>query len=140
MRGTASITGTGLVLAALFAAGPAALGAEPAGYQLESEMKFSGAVAGWDYLSFDEQNRRLYISRRSLGEFVFAPDTNEVRGPIKDSEGTNGVALAPDLGRGYTTNGDGTSTVFDLKTLATIERVKVAEDNDANIYDPATHR
>src|SRR3954463_5615426 len=74
MRGTISITGAGLALAALFVSAPSAIGAEPAGYRLVSEMKLPGAVAGWDYLSFDEQNRRLFISRRTLGEFVYAPD------------------------------------------------------------------
>ena len=108
-------------------------------YVLKRETKFPGNKVGWDYLNFDKSSRRLFIARRDEGVWVYTPDTGKME-KIRQSENANGVALAPDLNRGYTTNRDGTSTVFNLKTLKPITRVKVAEDNDANAYDPATHQ
>jgi DNA-binding beta-propeller fold protein YncE len=54
----------------------------------------------------------------------------------------HGIALAPDLGRGFTSNGRAnTVTIFDPKTLATLGTVKVpAENPDAILYDPISHR
>ena len=52
------------------------------------------------------------------------------------------MALATDLGRGFTSNGRANSlTVFDLKTLKPVEEIKVTGENpDAILYDPATKR
>ena len=53
----------------------------------------------------------------------------------------HGIALAPELGRGFTSNGrEGTVSIFDLKTLATSSKVKVGDNPDAILYDPATKR
>jgi DNA-binding beta-propeller fold protein YncE len=54
----------------------------------------------------------------------------------------HGIALAPELGRGFTSNGrEGTVSIFDIKTLATSNKVNVGGQNpDAIIYDPATKR
>jgi DNA-binding beta-propeller fold protein YncE len=53
----------------------------------------------------------------------------------------HGIALAPELGRGFTSNGrEGTVSVFDIKTLATSDKVKVGDNPDAILYDPATKR
>ena len=56
-------------------------------------------------------------------------------------QGVHGIALAPELGRGFTSNGrENTVSIFDLKTLATSGKVKVGENPDAILYDPATQR
>jgi DNA-binding beta-propeller fold protein YncE len=94
---------------------------------------------GWDYLTLDPAARRLYISHATQVQ-VFDIGQEKLIGQIPDTPGVHGVALAPDLGRGFTSNGkEGTVTIFDLKTLKTIDRVKVdAENPDAILYDPAT--
>jgi YVTN family beta-propeller protein len=52
------------------------------------------------------------------------------------------VALAPDLNHGFTSNGrDSSVTMFDLKTLAVLGRIKLGARNpDAIEYDPASKR
>lgn len=42
----------------------------------------------------------------------------------------------PAFDRGYTTNEDGTTTVFSLSTLETIDRIKVGNDADAAVFEP----
>ncbi len=62
-------------------------------------------------------------------------------GDIADTPGVHGIALAPELGRGFVSNGrEGTVSIFDIKTLATSSKVKVGENPDAILYDPATKR
>ncbi len=62
-------------------------------------------------------------------------------GDIADTPGVHGIALAPELGRGFTSNGrEGTVSIFDMKTLATSSKVKVGDNPDAILYDPATKR
>lgn len=68
-------------------------------------------------------------------------DSVKVVGDIADTPGVHGIALAPELGRGFTSNGrENTVSIFDLKTLATTGKVKVGENPDAILYDPATKR
>jgi DNA-binding beta-propeller fold protein YncE len=54
----------------------------------------------------------------------------------------HGIALAQDLGKGFTSNGrDNTVTVFDLKTLKEMAKIKIDGENpDAILYDEATQR
>src|SRR5579872_6894039 len=68
-------------------------------------------------------------------------DSGKSVGDIGDTPGVHGIALAPEFGRGFTSNGrEGTVSIFDLKTLATSSKVKVGENPDAILYDPATKR
>jgi len=97
-----------------------------------------GGEGGWDYLTYDKDGRRLFITR---GNHVMVVDTGtlKVSGDIPDLSGTHGVALAPELGRGFISNGgDNTVTIFDLKTLKKLDSVKVGERPDAILYDPFT--
>ncbi len=135
----ASVVLSGFVAAASHGAQAQDQASPTVSYALKSETKFAGQKVGWDYLNFDAGSRRLFIARRDAGIWAYSPDTGSMT-MVKQSENTNGVALAPDLGRGYTTNRDGSTTIFDLKSLAPIARMKVAEDNDANIYDAATRQ
>lgn len=99
-----------------------------------------GGEGGWDYLTIDSDSRRLFVSR-STHVMVIDADTGKVAGDIADTSGVHGIALAPDLGRGFTSNGKaGTSTVFDLKTLAPITTVKTGDNPDAILYDAFTKR
>jgi DNA-binding beta-propeller fold protein YncE len=101
----------------------------------------AGGEGGWDYLIADTASERLYVSR---GTHVMVVDLarDSVIGDIPNTPGVHGIALARALGRGFTSNGrDTTVTIFDLKTLAPIARVKVTGRNpDAIVYDPASGR
>src|SRR5438093_1802311 len=75
-----------------------------------------GGEGGWDYLKADAESRRLFISR-ATHVIVMDMDSGKVVGDILDTPGVHGIALANELGRGFTSNGrEGTVTIFDLKT------------------------
>jgi DNA-binding beta-propeller fold protein YncE len=101
----------------------------------------TGGEGGWDYLTVDASARRLYVSRGTR-VLVLNADSGAPEGEIPNTEGVHGIALAPDLGRGFTSNGRAnTVTIFDPKTLATLGTVKVPGENpDAILYDPLSHR
>ena len=116
---------------ALAAAGP--------GYHVTTTYKVGGE-GWWDYLTADSDARRVYISR-GTHVMVIDADSGKPVGDIPDTPGVHGIALAPELGRGFTSNGrEGTVSIFDIKTLATSSKVKVGDNPDAILYDPATKR
>ena len=99
-----------------------------------------GGEGGWDYLKLDPGSRRLYISR-ATHVIVLDGDTGKPVGDIADTPGVHGIALAPDLGRGFISNGrEGTVSIFDLATLKTVKKVPVGDNPDAILFDPATKR
>jgi hypothetical protein len=128
-----------VALVMLFLASLAVAAAAPE-YKVKATYKVGGE-GGWDYLTADASARRLYISR-GTHVIVLDLDSGKSVGDIPDTQGVHGIALAPDLGRGFTSNGrEGTVTVFDMKTLAPIgQKIKVGENPDAILYDPATKR
>ncbi len=111
-----------------------------AGYHLLQKLAVGGE-GGWDYLTLDSAARRLYVSRGTR-VVVLDVDSGKTVGEIPGTEGVHGIALAPDLHRGFTSNGrSSTVTTFDTGTLAVVGSVKATGDNpDAIIYDPASHR
>ncbi len=123
---------------ALLVAGVALAAAGP-GYKVVTTYKIGGD-GGWDYLTADAAARRLYISR-ATHVMVLDLDSGKTVGDIPDTPGVHGIALAPELGRGFVSNGrEGTVSIFDIKTLATSSKVKVGDNPDAILYDPATKR
>jgi len=100
-----------------------------------------GGEGGWDYLTVDPDAHRIYVSR---GTHMMVVDevSGMVIGDIPDTKGIHGIALAPELNRGFTSNGQAnTVTMFDLKTLKPIAEIKVTgEDPDNIIYDSTTKR
>jgi DNA-binding beta-propeller fold protein YncE len=63
-------------------------------------------------------------------------------GDIPETHRTHGIALAPTSNHGFTTNGgDSTVTMFDLKTLAVVKKIKIpAGGLDGIMYDDFTNR
>lgn len=127
-----------LVVSTAFLAAVAWAAAGP-GYRVVTTYNVGGD-GGWDYLTLDSDARRFYISRGTHVTVIDA-DSGKGVGDIADTPGVHGIALAPELGRGFTSNGrEGTVSIFDIKTLATSNKVKVGEGPDAILYDPATKR
>ena len=124
----------GLAAAPLFAAP-----ATPAAYHLVQTFK-PGGDTGWDYLTVDSQARRFYISRGTYMQVLNA-DSGKLIGVITSTNGVHGIAIAPSLGRGFTSNGrDNTVSIIDLKTLKTTGTVAVGNRPDAILYDAASKR
>jgi DNA-binding beta-propeller fold protein YncE len=129
--------GAGLLLAA--APGHAAQVVRGS-YEVAKTYK-PGGEGGWDYLTVDPDAHRLYFGRSTRVQ-VLDVESGQLVGEISDTPGIHGVALAPDLGRGYTSNGrDSSITVFDLKTLAVVTKIHIDGRNpDAILYEPVSHR
>jgi YVTN family beta-propeller protein len=131
-------------LSALFvvAAGGGASGADApaASYGVVARYALGGS-GGWDYLSVDEKRHRLYVSR---GDHVQVVDTvsGQLVGDLAGTAGVHGIAIAADLGLGFTSNGRaGSVTVFDLDTLGVVDTVTVTGTNpDAIVYEPFSKR
>src|ERR1700687_4578920 len=100
-----------------------------------------GGPGRWDYCLVDSAARRLYVAH-ATHVVVLDADSGAVVGDIPDTLGVHGIALAPELSRGFTSNGRAnTVTIFDLKTLKAIATVKSGGLNpDAIYYDAASKR
>jgi YVTN family beta-propeller protein len=105
------------------------------GRQVVQRWKIGGA-GGWDYLTVDSRHR-LFLSRGTQVDVVDT-QSGKILGTIPDTQGVHGIALAPELHRGFTSNGRADSvTVFDLDTLKSIQEVKVPAHNpDSILYEP----
>ena len=99
-----------LTLSALFAIGAFAA---PTGWKILKEIKIGGE-GGWDYLTMDSAARRLYVSHNTH-VVVVDPDAGKVVGDIPDTPGVHGIALVPELNKGFVSNGRGNNvTIFDI--------------------------
>src|SRR5262245_20397478 len=100
-----------------------------------------GGDGFWDYLVADPDSRRLFVSH-DAHVVVVDMDSGKLLGDIPDTPGVHGIALANELARGFTSNGrEGTVTIFDVKTLKPITKVKdVGTNPDAILFDPASKR
>jgi len=103
-------------------------------YKLLKEIQVGGE-GGWDYLAVDQFARRLYVSH-STKVVVVDIDKDTVVGEIADTPGVHGIAIAPKLGLGFTSNGrENKASIFDLKTLKTSSKVDTGENPDAILYE-----
>ena len=101
-----------------------------------TEIPIGGAGA-FDYLNVDSGARRLYVTH---GTEVVVIDTtsNKIVGRIADTPRVHGIAIVPELGRGFTTNGgENKVSVVDLKTLQTISKIETGANPDAVLYEPS---
>lgn len=99
-----------------------------------------GGEGGWDYLTVDSAARRLYVAR-SNRVVVIDLDQETVVGELPDTPGVHGIALVPELSKGFTSNGaDGTVTVFDLKSLKATGKIEARGVPDAILYDSVSKR
>ena len=133
----AAALGVAVFTGAFLLAVSAAPGAS--GYKVIKTVPISGE-GGWDYVTVDSDARRVYVSHGTQ-VVVLDADSYEVVGSIPDTQGVHGIAIASDLGRGFTSNGrTNTATIFDLKTLKTIGTVNTGANPDAIVYDSGTKR
>jgi DNA-binding beta-propeller fold protein YncE len=99
-----------------------------------------GGDGGWDYLTVDDAAGRLYISRSSH-VMVVDLETGKQAGDIPNTEGVHGIAIAPEFGRGFTSNGRSNDvTIFELKTLKVLGKVPTGLNPDSIRYDSASKR
>ena len=110
------------------------------GYRVLNKIKIGG-TGGWDYLTYEGKSNRLYLSHGTQVEVVDL-GAGKVIGQITQLHGVHGIAVAPDLNKGFISNGSSNSvTVFDLKTLARLGEPAVGGQNpDSICFEPKTQR
>ena len=130
-----------LIIGSLLLGVFSASGATTVAYHLAKAYKFGAAPGGreyFDYITVDPASRRIYLSH-GTEVLVVNADTGAMEGKISGLELSHGVALVPDLGHGFITDGEqGKIVIFDLKTLKVIGGVAAAKDADSILYDPAS--
>jgi DNA-binding beta-propeller fold protein YncE len=115
-----------------------ALAVPAATYHL-SHQYLIGGDGGWDYLSIDGENRRLYVSHGKQLDVIDA-DNGKIVGVVPDLPGVHGVAIVPDLERGFSSNGkDSSVSIFNTKTFKVVKTVHVNRP-DFILYDAASER
>jgi DNA-binding beta-propeller fold protein YncE len=131
--------GLGFLGMAAFAAA-----APDGGYNLLHTYKFGSAPGAtreyFDYITVDSAARRVYLSHGTEVKVIDA-DRGASVGDVTGLKLDHGVALAPEFGRGFITDGEqGKVIFFDLKTLQMTGEAKAAPDADCVVYDPASKR
>ncbi len=96
--------------------------------------------SGWDYITVDSEGRRLYVPHGSE-VVVIDLDSGGIVGKITGQMDLHGVAIAREFGRGFASATDpGSVAIFDLKTFAVMDKLRVGDDPNGIIYDPKTKR
>jgi len=118
---------------------PTLLVAASTGYHILNEIKIGGE-GGWDYLTVDSAARRLYVSH-ATHVVVVDLETGKTVGDIPDTPGVHGIALVPELNKGFISNGRGNNvTIFDMKTLKATGTAATEMNPDDITYDPISKR
>src|SRR5882672_8559053 len=100
-----------------------------------------GGDGAWGDLEYDAATHRLFIARAKTIQVVDT-DARKLVKEIPCSDGPHGLALAPDLRRGYLTSlADTTVLVFDLDSLVAVRSTKMVPPSTGTlVYDAASHR
>jgi len=134
LKSLATLTGLALVVSVL--AGHTPVRAADGPYKLLTEITI-GTAGGWDYASVDSAGKRLFVSH---GTSVVVIDTgkNTVVGEIAPTLGVHGIAVAPELGKAFVSDGRANKAeIVDLKTLKIVASVETGQNPDAILYEPA---
>jgi DNA-binding beta-propeller fold protein YncE len=128
-----------LVISMIFTS---ALQAQPkvSEYKIARVIHLTGD-GGWDYLSVDLVNNRLFVSHGTQVNVVDLKKGEEIS-VIPNTNGVHGIAIANDLNKAFISCGRDTSVkVVDLNTFKEIATVKVTGQNpDAILYDQYSHK
>jgi YVTN family beta-propeller protein len=124
----------GLLAAALLSITPVLLHAQT--YVLDKKIPLTGD-GGYDYLSIDKVNNRLYVSHGTMVNVVDLATEKQV-GVIEGMKGVHGIAIVNKEGKGFISDGRANAAVaFDLNTFKVIATIPLdAKGPDAIIYDP----
>jgi DNA-binding beta-propeller fold protein YncE len=121
-----------------------ALGVESANAQADwavIKTLHIGGTGAWDYLTVDPATHRLFVPR-TTHTMVIDANSGKLLGDIPGQKNAHGVAIVPEVGRGFISDGGGSGqiVVFDLKTYAVLGRIATVPDTDGIIFDPTSRR
>jgi YVTN family beta-propeller protein len=107
-------------------------------WKVSKEIRIGGE-GGWDYLAVEPGSRHLFVTH--MNHVLVIDLKTEKTVATLDSQKAHGIAFAPELHRGFISNGDSnTVTIFDLDTLKPLQSVPVGQGPDAICYEPVTKR
>ena len=100
-----------------------------------------GGEGGTDYVTAEPGTGRVFVSR-STHVMVVDGRTGKVLGDIPDTPRMHGIALATKSNHGFISNaGDSTVTMFDLKSLAALRKIRIPQGGlDGIMYDAYSDR
>jgi len=96
-----------------------------------------GGDGGMDYVTLDAKSHRLYVPR-STHTMVIDADSGKTIADIPGQKHNHGVALVPDVGRGFISDGSGAVVIFDLNTNAVLGTITAQPDADGIIFEKAS--
>lgn len=135
--------GLGLVLGVAWFGTQVSTAAAAGGYHLLKKVSLgaTGDTEYFDYITVDSAARRVYLSHGTEIKVIDA-DKFTVVGTISgDFKRDHGIALVPELNRGFISDGTlGQALMVDLKTLKITGQVKAEDDADSILYDAASKR
>lgn len=109
-------------------------------YTMTGSIPFAGDQTYWDYLIADASTHQLYVTRENEVLVVDLATMHEVA-RIKNLKRVHGIALANELQKGFLSDGgDNAVVVFDLKSNAVTQKIKVGNAPDAILYEPTRKR
>jgi len=107
-----------------------------AGWAVEKTFHIGGD-GGWDYITLDAKNHRLYVPR-STHTMVIDAESGKTIADIPGQKHNHGVALVPGDGRGFISDGSGAIVIFDLKTNGVLGTIAAPLDADGIIFEEAS--
>ncbi len=109
------------------------------GYHILNKIKIGG-TGGWDYATVDSNAQRLYATHATQVDVVDL-GSGKVVGSIQQLHNVHGVAIVPDLNKGFISNGGSNSvTIFDLKSMAKTGEPQTGMNPDSICYEPKTQK
>src|SRR3974390_323394 len=104
------------------------------GYHLIKTVQLGAAPGGgeyFDYITVDSAARRVYLAHGTEIKVINANNFNVVSTITGGLKRTRGVAVVPELGKGFISDGDlAAAVMFDLKALKVTGQVKADKDAD----------
>src|SRR5579862_674152 len=124
----------GILLACSFILPSIAIAQGSSGFSIEKTFHIASS-GGWDYISVGPGNNRIYVSHGTQVNILDETSGDSV-GVIPGTTGVHGIAFAPALNKGFTSNGRlNTVTAFDLKSNEIITQIPAGQNPDAIMYD-----
>jgi DNA-binding beta-propeller fold protein YncE len=105
-------------------------------YKVIQSLKVGGP-GGWDYVTADPENRRLYIPRGDRIT-VYDLDTLDSKGTIPHANSVHGVAIDPISHHAFSSSRP--VLMWDSRTLAPLKTIEAQGGPDGILFEPATER
>jgi DNA-binding beta-propeller fold protein YncE len=107
---------------------------DAAGYKILQKISVPGE-GGFDFMTVDEAARRLYITHANSVQVLDA-DSLKLIGAVDNVPKPHGIAIVPELNKGFASSGDpGSVVVFDLKTFKHLSEIPNQKDTDVIFYN-----